>query len=120
MIGREDMYLAHSEHRNKLNINPAAGVFPDRVLAGAVHPQQYLPAQQLQEYCPMADKRLLIVHDLPGLGEVVGRVARNMGYDVRITTHAEEFKRDIDSFDPTTVVLDIVMPDNYGIDLSTG
>lgn len=65
----------------------------------------------------MADKRLLIVDDLPELGEVVGRVAGNMGYDVRITTHADEFKRDFDSFDPTTVVLDIVMPDIDGIEL---
>ncbi len=65
----------------------------------------------------MAEKRLLIVDNLPELGEVVGRVAGTMGYDVRVTTHAEDFKRDFDSFDPTTVVLDIVMPDVDGIEL---
>ena len=65
----------------------------------------------------MADKRLLIVDDLPELGEIVGRVAGNMGYDVPVTTHAEEFKRDFDSFDPTTVILNIVMPDTDGIEL---
>jgi len=47
----------------------------------------------------MVDKHLLIVGDLPELGEVVGRVVWNIGYDVRVTTHAEEFKRDVDSFD---------------------
>jgi DNA-binding NtrC family response regulator len=65
----------------------------------------------------MTDKRLLIVDDLPALGEVVSRVAGNMGYEVRVTTHAEDFKRDYDNFDPTTVVLDIVMPDVDGIEL---
>ena len=65
----------------------------------------------------MTDKRLLIVDDLPELGEVVGRVASNMGYEVHLTTHATDFKRDYERFDPTTVVLDIVMPDVDGIEL---
>ena len=65
----------------------------------------------------MADRRLLIVDDVPELGEVVRRVAGNLGYDVHVTTHAEEFKRDFEVFDPTTVVLDIVMPDVDGIEL---
>lgn len=65
----------------------------------------------------MPDKRLLIVDDLPELGEVVSRVACNLGYDVHVTTHGEDFKRDYDAFDPTAVVLDIVMPDIDGIEL---
>lgn len=65
----------------------------------------------------MSDKRLLIVDDLPALGDVVSRVAGSLGYEVRITTHGEDFKRDYESFHPTTVVLDIVMPDIDGIEL---
>jgi CheY-like chemotaxis protein len=65
----------------------------------------------------MTDKRLLIVDDLPALGEVVSRVAGNLGYEVRVTSHADEFKRDYESFNPTTVVVDIVMPDVDGIEL---
>ncbi len=65
----------------------------------------------------MNDKRLLIVDDLPALGDVVSRVAGNLGYDVRVTTHADDFKRDFESFNPTTIVLDIVMPDVDGIEL---
>lgn len=65
----------------------------------------------------MSKKRLLIVDDVPELGEVVSRVAGNMGYEVRVTTHAKDFKRDFESFNPTTVVLDIVMPDVDGIEL---
>lgn len=65
----------------------------------------------------MPDKRLLIVDDLPELGKIVGRVADNLGYEVRITSHGDDFKRDYESFDPTAVVLDIVMPDIDGIEL---
>lgn len=65
----------------------------------------------------MEKKRLLIVDDVPELGEVVRRVAGDLGYDVHVTTHAEEFKREYESFDPTLVVLDIVMPDVDGIEL---
>ncbi len=65
----------------------------------------------------MTNRRLLIVDDLPALGEVVSRVAENLGYEVRVTTHANDFKRDFESFDPTMVVLDIVMPDIDGIEL---
>ncbi len=65
----------------------------------------------------MAEKRLLVVDDLPEIGEVIRNVAGKLGYEVRVTSHAEEFKRDFDSFNPTTVVLDIVMPDVDGIEL---
>ena len=65
----------------------------------------------------MTDKRLLIVDDLPELGKIVGRVADNLGYEVRITAHGDDFKRDFESFDPTAVVLDMVMPDIDGIEL---
>jgi DNA-binding response OmpR family regulator len=65
----------------------------------------------------MSDKRLLIVDDQPALGEIVRRTAAGLGYDVKVTTHAEEFMAVFDDFNPTAIVLDIVMPDIDGIEL---
>jgi DNA-binding response OmpR family regulator len=65
----------------------------------------------------MAEKRLLVVDDRPELGEVVRRAAESIGYEVKVTVHANEFMRVFEEFDPTVVVLDIVMPDIDGIEL---
>jgi len=65
----------------------------------------------------MAVKRLLIVDDQPALGEIVRRTAEGLDYTVMVTTHAEDFMAEYESFDPTTIVLDIVMPDIDGIEL---
>ncbi len=62
-------------------------------------------------------KRLLVVDDRPEMGAIVERVAKSIGYEVKVTTHANEFMEIFDSFDPTVVVLDIVMPDIDGIEL---
>lgn len=65
----------------------------------------------------MNRKRLLVVDDEPELGEYVGLVAGAMGYEVEITASAAEFKRVYDSFDPTMIVMDIVMPETNGVEL---
>lgn len=65
----------------------------------------------------MTEKRLLIVDDVSAMGEVVGVIAEGLGYDAQIVTHANEFKQRIDSYDPTTIMLDIVMPDINGLEL---
>lgn len=65
----------------------------------------------------MAEKRLLVVDDRPELGEIVRRAAEGIGYDVQVTVHAHEFMRVFEEFDPTVVVLDIVMPEIDGIEL---
>lgn len=65
----------------------------------------------------MVVKRLLIVDDQPALGEIVRRTAEGLDYEVMVTTHAEEFMAEYERFDPTTIVLDIVMPDIDGIEL---
>lgn len=62
-------------------------------------------------------KRLLVVDDQPALGEIVRRTAEGLDYEVVVTTHAEEFMAEYESFDPTAIVLDIVMPDIDGIEL---
>ncbi|NKB60261.1 MAG: response regulator [Alphaproteobacteria bacterium] len=65
----------------------------------------------------MADKRLLIVDDVEEMGEYVRFTAEEMGYDVKVVTEAREFMRIIDGYDPTAVVVDIVMPDIDGLEL---
>ena len=65
----------------------------------------------------MTENRLLVVDDVPEMGEVVGVVALGLGYDVEIIHHASDFMNRIDGYDPTTIVLDIVMPDIDGFEL---
>lgn len=63
------------------------------------------------------EKRLLVVDDEPGIREIIRRAASGMGFDVRATGDAEEFKALYDAFDPTAIVLDIVMPETDGFEL---
>lgn len=65
----------------------------------------------------MTEKRLLIVDDEPDMSEVVRRVAEDLGYEVQVAVDGREFMRTFDSFNPTVVVLDIVMPGMDGIEL---
>ena len=65
----------------------------------------------------MAANRLLIVDDQPALGEIVRRTAEGLDYEVMVTTHADQFMAEYENFDPTTIDLDIVMPDIDGIEL---
>jgi DNA-binding response OmpR family regulator len=61
--------------------------------------------------------RLLIVDDEADLGKFIRRVAENIGFEVEVTTSARDFKRAYERFDPTVVTLDILMPDEDGIEL---
>jgi len=58
----------------------------------------------------MTDKRLLVVDDEPEFGEFVRKVATDLGYDVRVTTNGKAFQAAYHELQPTTVVLDMVMP----------
>lgn len=58
-----------------------------------------------------------MVDDNPELGEIVRFVAEELGYTVRVTTHGEDFMQLFDSFNPTTVIIAIVMPNIDGIEL---
>ena len=62
-------------------------------------------------------QRLLVVDDEPDFGAYVGDVARGLGYDVEITTNADAFMQVYDKFDPSIIVLDVVMPEIDGIEL---
>ena len=54
--------------------------------------------------------RLLVVDDEKEFGAFVQKVAEPMGYEVVVTADGNDFKRKYDDFDPTVVVLDMVMP----------
>ena len=66
----------------------------------------------------MTGRRLLIVDDEVDFGKFVRRVATEMGYEVEVTSNERDFKETYRRFDPTDIVLDIVMPAADGIDLA--
>jgi DNA-binding response OmpR family regulator len=65
----------------------------------------------------MTRKRLLVVDDEADFGAFVRRVAEKLDFEVVVTTNARAFKEIFHRFDPTVIVLDIVMPDTDGIEL---
>ena len=65
----------------------------------------------------MTEKRLLVVDDEPEFGEFVRKVAVDLGYEVQVTTNGRAFQRAYDAFKPTTIVLDMVMPELDGNEL---
>jgi DNA-binding response OmpR family regulator len=62
-------------------------------------------------------KRLLIVDDEPGFGEFVRQVALELGYEVLVTTNGLDFQKSYSSFQPTQIILDMVIPDIDGNEL---
>lgn len=65
----------------------------------------------------MSVGRLLLIDDEVDFGVFVRRVAQKLGLEVELTTRARDFKEAYKRFDPTIIVLDIVMPDVDGIEM---
>ena len=65
----------------------------------------------------MREQRLLIVDDEPDFGQMVARVAADLGYETRVTTNGYEFQTVYQEFQPTLIVLDMVMPEMDGNEL---
>jgi CheY-like chemotaxis protein len=65
----------------------------------------------------VSEKRLLVVDDEPEFGEFVRRVASGLGYEVRVTTHGRAFQEAYHELHPTTIVMDMVMPEMDGNEL---
>ena len=65
----------------------------------------------------MTDDRLLVIDDESDIAEYIGEVARGLDYEVRVTSDAGIFKQAVDDFDPSVVVVDVVMPEIDGIEL---
>lgn len=60
------------------------------------------------------DQRVLIIDDEPEFGEYVRRVASDLGYEAKAVNEGEAFCALYQSFQPTVIVLDMVMPDMDG------
>lgn len=60
---------------------------------------------------------LVVVDDELAFGNFVGRVATDVGYDVRIASCAHEFRQSIRELSPAVLVIDLQMPDVDGIEL---
>jgi len=65
----------------------------------------------------MMAKRMLIVDDELDFLIVVRRAAEGLGYEVETTTRGRDFKTAYARFDPTVVILDMIMPEVDGIEL---
>jgi len=64
----------------------------------------------------MAD-RLLVIDDEVELGRFVGRVGESVGYEVKVTCRAREFKDVYVRWNPSVITLDLAMPEMDGIEL---
>ena len=62
-------------------------------------------------------KRLLAVDDDPAMLSLIGRVARDLGFEVDVVTHASFFMTTYVRKKPDVITLDIIMPDVDGIEL---
>jgi CheY-like chemotaxis protein len=65
----------------------------------------------------MIEKRLLVIDDEPEIGEFVRKVATGLGYEVRVTTDGHAFQDAYRELRPTTIVMDMVMPEMDGNEL---
>lgn len=62
-------------------------------------------------------KHLVVLDDNVDFARLVGRVARAEGFSVSIPANAAAFREAVRDDPPTTIVLDIVMPDADGTEL---
>lgn len=65
----------------------------------------------------MTSKRLLIVDDEPDFGEFIREVAQGLGYEVEVTTSSQAFQKRYHDFQPSLIIMDMVMPDMDGNEL---
>lgn len=65
----------------------------------------------------MSGKRILIIDDEPEVGSFIREAAEEKGYEAVYAQTAEDFEKIVETFDPTLIMLDIVMPGHDGIEL---
>lgn len=66
---------------------------------------------------PEQANRLLVIDDQPDLCEFISEVAIGLGYEVCAVTEPDDFRRAVQEFLPTVVVMDLQMPGTDGIEL---
>lgn len=65
----------------------------------------------------MTVKRLLVVDDNRPFGKFVRKAAEGVGYEVEVASGGEAFMKRYGAFKPTTVMIDLMMPDIDGIEV---
>ncbi len=60
---------------------------------------------------------MLLIDDELEFREFGGKVAASAGYQVEVTSNANDFMRRYDSFDPTLIVMDMFLPEMDGFEL---
>lgn len=65
----------------------------------------------------MNRNRLLIIDDDPDIAEIYARIGQEAGFSTRIAPTAAEFRRDLQDWLPSIVLVDLRMPGTDGIEL---
>lgn len=65
----------------------------------------------------MTDLRLLVLDDDPMIGQTIESIAKSAGFESRVTTRPEEFFETLESWSPSHIALDLVMPDMDGVEV---
>lgn len=65
----------------------------------------------------MPDQRLLIIDDEEPFRELARTAAERVGFDVVVTSNAGDFKQAYQNYNPTSILLDVVMPGTDGVEL---
>ena len=65
----------------------------------------------------MNGERILVIDDEADFLTFVRRVIQKLDFEVEVTTDADAFKQIYARFNPTVIVLDMVMPQTDGIEL---
>lgn len=63
-------------------------------------------------------KRVLVCDDDEGILEVVTIILKSGGYDVRALSRGKEVKKTIKEFEPDVLLLDVMMPETNGKDIT--
>lgn len=61
--------------------------------------------------------RLLVLDDEPAIGKLVARVAVSLGMDARAVESAGDFLHELDDWNPSVVVIDLLLPEKDGVEL---
>lgn len=65
----------------------------------------------------MTDLRLLVLDDDPMIGATIESIAKSAGFESRVTTRPDEFFEALESWSPSHIALDLIMPDMDGVEV---
>lgn len=65
----------------------------------------------------LRSRRLLIIDDAPDICALLRVIAEEMGFSVAVAQRSDEFRRIYRSFQPTEIVLDLLLPGDDGLHL---